>query len=325
MGKTRTYLRFGDQGAVLLQALVVIAFLAAISAGVLRDDLEYRSRYVLMSAADEARHHALSAEALALQLLTLDSDRNEVDHLSEAWAVPRVFQIEGAQMQARVFDLQGRLNVNGLVVRIETDTGPKLEVDQGAFSLLKELSKQAGADRTVPQRIVEWTSSQAVRLPGAAGDRPYLTGSNPYLRPAAALLSSRDLRLVDGVTSAVFPALLERVSALPEVTAINVNTAPRAVLEALTQNARARSIDALIRDRAAKPFKTVAEFESYVADNFAPRVSDTLGELALDVKTEWFLLELVVERDGVVRTLYSVLHRPYEGDARVHFRSGAPQ
>ncbi|MGY3670869.1 type II secretion system minor pseudopilin GspK (plasmid) [Marinovum sp. KMM 9989] len=319
-----------DRGVVLLNALVVISVVAAIAAHLIREDLEARNRYELMLRSDQARVHARAAEALTLHLLALDRDANEVDHLGEAWAeADRVFDIEGAVLAGRVHDLQGRLNVNQLMRRAEdeteTDAPPKWQVSGPDMALLTALIKQADGPATLAARIVEWTTDETLDLAGSAGDGPYLRRADPYLRPAQPALAARGLRPVDGMTAPIFAQLSEALTALPGPTAINVNTAPRAVLQAMMPNLRAPQMERLLRYRRDTPFQSRGDFESYVAAIVPVDVAKEIEALDLDVKTNWFLLEVEVQHGNSRARLFSIIKRP-DGDSTpsVFLRSSAP-
>jgi general secretion pathway protein K len=316
-----------DRGVVLLNALVIISVVAAIAASLIRDDLEARNRYELMLRSDQARVYARAAEALTMRLLALDSDANEIDHLGEAWAEgDRTFDIEGATLTGRIYDLQGRLNLNQLLQYSEPEEGAKAEllVSTPDLTLLNALVQNAGGPATLGPRMAEWISPDILDLPGAAGDAPYLRGAVPILRPARAAIAPRDFRPVDGMSADTYRALSAAITALPEPTAINVNTAPRPVLQAMMPGLRATQLDRLIQHRQQNPFQTRAAFQDYVADILAPRTLQELSALNLDVKSNWFLLEVNVVH-GISRArLYSVIKRPDGGSTpSIVLRSGA--
>ena len=314
-----------ERGVVLLHALVVISVLAAVSAGLLRDGLEPRTRHALMVRADAARTHFQSNETLAKVLMAQDAEANSGDHLGEPWAQPQIFEIDGVEVRVEVKDLQGRLNVNGITRRVDEEAGAQIEVDPPTFRLLQALGQNAGADRQLAGRIAEWTTDQVSSLPGAAGDQPYLKQDPPLLRPAAPLLSVQDLRLADGMTPPVYAVMAPNLTALPTVTAINVNTAPMGMLRAMLPNARQRALDALVAHRKSNPFESVPEFLNYATRNFSPTAVARVSETYLDIKSEWFLIEMTMVFGDVELSHFSVLERPYDGESRILFRSSQPQ
>ena len=58
-----------------------------------------------------------------------------------------------------------------------------------------------------------------------------------------------EFRMVHGVTAAIYQVLLPNIAALPEVTAININTAPKAVLMSLGNGLNKSQVDELLLAR----------------------------------------------------------------------------
>lgn len=317
-----------DRGVVLLNALVIISVVAAIAAALIRDDLEARNRYELMLRADQAHVYARAAETLTLRLLAMDSEANEIDHLGEAWAEgERTFDIEGAVLTGRIHDLQGRLNLNDLLTASEPDENGQttLQVSAPQLQLLEQLIRDAGGPAPLAARMTEWISPAALDLPGAAGDAPYLRGEAPFLRPAQAALAPRDFRPAEGMSAPLFAALAPNLTALPNPAPINVNTAPRALLQAMMPGLRTPQMDRLMQHRLSEPFQTRAAFEGFISDMVAPNTLQEISALQLDVKSNWFVLEVDVTHGLGRARLFSVIKRPDAGGApSVVLRSGAP-
>ncbi|MEL6452382.1 MAG: type II secretion system minor pseudopilin GspK [Pseudomonadota bacterium] len=318
-----------DGGVVLLNALIIISVVAAIATSLVRSGLEGRNRYALMQRSDQAHIYARAAEALAAELLAQDSEANETDHLGEAWAEDRgTLTIEGATLTATLTDLQGRLNVNQILRRsVPSEEGAPVTVSMSEpeYDLLRQLIEDAGGPDTLALRVAEWLAPSIDGLPGPVGDVPYQRGDAPYLRPAAPVLSVRDLRLVEGMEAPVMAALETSVAALPGETALNINTAPRPVLQALMPGLSPVQMSRFLAHRAETPFAARSDFESYAAKIVSPATMDALAALDIDVKTNWFLLETQVDHELGRARLFSIILRPDGGGrATVHLRSGAP-
>ncbi|MEO1705746.1 MAG: type II secretion system protein GspK, partial [Pseudomonadota bacterium] len=243
-----------------------------------------------------------------------------------------VIEIEGAALTATLYDLQGRLNLNRIVSRPEPPedgkpppTGaPSTALAEPYYDVLAELISDAEGPARLAPRLAEWIAEGVAGLPGPAGDRPYLGQEAPFLRPTEALLTPQDIRLVDGMEAGVFDALGDSLAALPGLTTININTAPRPVLAALMPGLGPSQLDRFISYRAANPFASRGAFTEYISRILAPAGVAALGQVDLDVKTNWFLLEIAVEHGPSRARLFSVLERPDDGGrAEVVLRSGA--
>ncbi len=104
---------------------------------------------------------------------------------------------------------------------------------------------------------------------------------------------------------ASFEVLLPHVTALPERTPINVNTATIAVLQSLGPNIRESDAEGLIALREDGGFVDYAGV-------FAPLVEPGLQQWISET-TSYFQLKAVVQIDTVRISLFTVLHRDQGG------------
>ena len=141
------------------------------------------------------------------------------------------------------------------------------------------------------------TGSTPTALAEASGgeDAVYLAQSVPRLAANAPVLRVAELGAVKGVTPRTLAALLPYLSALPAGTPVNVNTAPREVLAAIVEKAGNESLEALVADRARKPFITIAEFRARLPDG-----SVLASDVALSVKSNYFYVTIEA-RQGATR------------------------
>lgn len=223
------------QRGVALMTVLLVVFLATLFSGgmaLLQQRALMRSSALLHG--QQARHYVLGAETWARQLLARDDA--ESDHLGEAWAaIPPAFEVTGGSLQGRIIDLQSRFNLNNLhppgEVREANEVlpNPWLEVFERLLDALD-------LDPALAQAMADWIDEdEERRFPGGAerGDYRY---QQPPLQPANRLLwSPSELRVVNGVTPEVYRRLAPYVTALPEVTALNVNTATPLLLQAVVQ------------------------------------------------------------------------------------------
>ena len=138
-------------------------------------------------------------------------------------------------------------------------------------------------------------------------DRLY-TGLTPSYRAANRPLTNvTELAALDGMERATFLQLLPHVTALPERTAINVNTATIAVLQSLGPNITAGDAEGLVALREEGGFVDFAGV-------FAPLVDPALQQWISET-TSYFQLKAVVQIDTVRISLFTVLHRDASGAA----------
>ncbi len=305
-----------QRGVALLNALVIIAIVAAVAARITRDEFDMRVRVDLMMRSDQALAYARSAEALAMQLLEAEWEQKSTDHLGEGWAeADRTFAIEGGMVRGQIVDLQGRFNLNAIRNR-------EGNLDAVGYAILQRLLASAGAERRAAPRLAEWILGDSAPVQETRGDAPYLSDEDqPFVRSRAPLMGASELRPIDGVSGAVFARLQPLVTALPEATTINVNTAPPAVLAALAPGIRLSDVNRAIAGRQNEPFGNPAEFLDRLEERVSPLAADTLGRAPLGVSSEWYMIEIYAEADTGRATLHSMVFRSKDdGSVVPHLR-----
>ena len=140
-------------------------------------------------------------------------------------------------------------------------------------------------NRCRPEAMVDWIDPDSVALPGGGEDAFYLRAEPPYRPANAALASVQELRGIAGVNGAALARLGSQVTALPEQTVVNVNTASPLLLEVLSGGGGG---DALARRRLQSPFTSP---QDWIAA--APGTPEEMRGL-VGVGSDFFLLETTV-------------------------------
>lgn len=304
-----------NRGVALITVLLVV-FLASAAAAALAtlQQTEIR-RSALVLHELQARQYALGAERWAAEILRRDATDSDTDHLGEPWAtLPPALPVDGGYVAGRLEDLQGRFNLNNL-------RRPDGAQDPVQVAYLRRLLDVLGLDPDLAAAIADWVDADldASGVTGAE-DPYYLTLDPPYLaanRPMAAL---SELRLVRGIDAIGLARLAPHVVALPERTAINVNTAGPEVLAALEEQPDADRMEYVIEQRGAGGFVSVDDFLQVAGLAQSPYPFENLA-----VSSDWFRV-WVDARVGDGRTrLTSVLTRA-RGEVRtVHRRFAAEE
>ncbi|MGB5472196.1 MAG: type II secretion system minor pseudopilin GspK [Gammaproteobacteria bacterium] len=289
-----------QQGVALVTALLVVA-LATVAAVAMATRLHVDVRRTAnLVHGEQSYAYALAAESWAQVILRRDANDSTYDALDEDWAaaLPPI-PVEGGFVSGKVSDLQGRFNVNNLV-------GADGKPDTGSIDYFKRLLNVLELDPELATTLLDWIDADInATFPGGAEDDTYLLADPPYRAANRRLVSISELRLVLGFTDEVMQVLLPYVTALPDVTTININTATAVVLLALDENMTAQGVETLLADREQEPF----------ADKGAFLAHNALAGLTIynrvDVESKWFLvltdvsvgvgkaqLESVLEREG---------------------------
>jgi len=266
-----------QQGVALVTALLVVS-LATVAAIAMATRLQVDMRRTgNLLHGEQAYAYALAAESWAQVILLRDSEDSEYDYLGEDWAtaLPPI-AVEGGFVSGNIIDLQGRFNVNNLI----NEEGKPVESQLAYFKRLLAVLK---LDETIAPALLDWIDSDIdATFPDGAEDDTYLLAEPPYRAANRPLVSISELRLVKGFTPEVIAILEPHVTALPEATVINVNTATAEVLEALHAELNNSGAGQLIADRGEDGY---SDPETFLAH-------DALAGLELgidvDIKSEWF-------------------------------------
>ncbi|MCG6865313.1 MAG: type II secretion system minor pseudopilin GspK [Thiogranum sp.] len=268
-----------QRGVALVTALLVVAIatVAAVSMAN-RQQLDIRRTASLLHG-EQAWAYVLGAENWAKVVLRRDARESQIDSLAEDWSTqPPVSFVEGGSIVGRLIDLQGRFNVNNLV------RGGSVDADSLEF--YKRLLQRLDIDERLADPLVDWIDADInARFPDGAEDDAYLLLDPPYRAANRPLADTSELRLVKGYDAEVVAKLLPHVSALPERTALNVNTADATLLSVVAPGMTVAEGESLVEARGEEPFESVAKFMQ------APALAGrTVATGTIGVTSNWFLM-----------------------------------
>ena len=263
-----------QNGVALIASLLVVALAAAIATFLLAQQNLWARQVENLRDRSQAANIARAATNWARYILA--EDQNEVDHAGEAWAEARFgLPMENGQVQIVVTDAQALFNVNNLVRQDAIS-----ERDLQAFQrLLANLSLPGDLALAVADSV---DGNSEATYPGGAEDLDYLAADPPYRAPNRPFIDAYDLVRVKGFTAEAVNKLAPFVTALPESTALNINTAPAEVLAAVIPEMSVTEAKSLVEARAAGYFETIEE----VRERF-PQVSEA-SQVALGVTSQYF-------------------------------------
>ncbi len=250
-------------GVALLTALLIVALAAVAAAAISRDQFVDLHRVQNLLYADQAYEHALGVEdwgrGVLLKDLQHDQSTNaQMDAPGEAWSVPLPsIAVEGGLVQGRVEDLQGRFNLNNLVAL----PGPRGDTTGLQLAYLQRLLLVLELDPALAQAIADWLDTDVdTRYPDGAEDLTYMRANPPYRSANAPMGDISELLLVHGITPQIYARLAPYVTALPDPTPININTAPAPVLLALSADFNDHTVETVMTARAAGGFVDIPAF-----------------------------------------------------------------
>jgi general secretion pathway protein K len=302
-----------QRGVALITAVLMVALATMLAVDVsFRGALDQR-RSATLFALDQSFEIALGAEAWAADFLKQDLQESQTDHLGETWARPLPpLPIDGGTVEGRLEDLQGRFNVNNLILADGT-TNPD------AVKQLERILAVLEIEPTWAAAIADWIDQDAQPgFPDGAEDSVYTGQAPPHLTANMPVTRVSELMVLPGFGAERYLRLRPYLAALPVGTKLNVCTAPGIVLDALSEGTREFGLDAedLLKRRKDACFPSLEELRGALGDETYNQVKNSLTE-----SSGYFRATVWVTIGTTQFTLYSLLARGGAGSIRPVLRS----
>ena len=278
---------------------------------------------------------------------------NASDSLDEAWAKPdQEFDFSDGKLTISIIDLQSKFNVNNVILAEsvtvpgngiepaaednvalggrnvpapENEGGSESDANGGnngskgqtpkkqALAQFSRLLTELGGDESMAATLADWLDEDETPQGLDTEDTGYL-GAEPAYRTANGIMATTtELRLLQGAKQRWTECMAAYAVALPEATAINVNTAPAQVLTSLSPGISLSDAEAIVSEREGTPF---TELDTFLQ---LPQLSGIeLSGAQVAVHSRYFEIQVQAEFAERVVYLRSVLHRdPESGTMRV--------
>lgn len=233
----------------------------------------------------QAWQYALAGEAYARQLLHTDFADAEPLETEDAPGRPgllfkMVETFEQGVLDISVFDLQAGFNINNVVGGAEEDNERAL---RQISRLMENLPVEPGAIEALLRRLTVHAASESADAPDAghvSRERvPDWRSANWLIAHLSELYSWED---TDRET---IGKLAPYLSALPPPTAVNVNTAPPPVLQALAEGMSAVDAERIVDARGSKGF---TDTDDFIKDESTAGLNMNSGDVT--IKSRYFMV-----------------------------------
>ena len=269
-----------QSGVALVTVILLIALMTAIVSrlsllnGIWLKQVENTSALVQAGQATRAAQIWISD--------ILEKDKNNFDGQTDDWAQPVIpVPIAWGEMFGWIEDMQSRFNVNNLV----DENGKAVPMEVVRFEYLLGILE---LDPAISGAIVDWIDPDGT-VTGSYGaeDLYYMGLDTPYLAANRPVIDERELLQVRGMDQATWNTLGPYITALPENTKVNINTAKPEVIAAAIYNPETKND--LIQDAkrwadsvVSKPFASLEEVNAELSENSGINLD------SLDVSSSYF-------------------------------------
>lgn len=292
-----------QRGVALIVAILLVALGTIIAAAMAYDNAMTARRAGASFDFDQALLVAEGAEAFAaygLQQTVVQNNPKQLVYPAQGWDRPLGPEevLPGVMLQASLEDLQGRFNVNDLVMPDGNTPNP------GAIDAFQRLLKKLDLDPKYADLLVDWIDENTTPRPDGAEDSVYMELDPPFRTPNMPISSTSALLALPGFTRADFNKLAPYIVALPPKTLINLCSASPQLLDALSGIEQYSLNPAgFEQDRQAAGTCFPTNFLQAIPANLRPQVESLVTQTSA-----WFRLRSFVGEGSTEFAVYTTLY-----------------
>lgn len=291
-------LRSKRTGSALLTALFIMTLVAiAATAMSVRLQLDiYRTQLLIT-------HDKLYLASQSVMFWALDELNNKNNKFTKVTTQGMVLNYpqnikniyKGVTLNGGLYDLQARFNLNNMLNK-------KL---LASFGTLVNRAYPAANDNqkiAMTYALQDWLSAYDLAR-GKDSFTDYYLAQKPAYYPSHQLMASAsELRLVKDVSAKLNQAMQPFITALPEATPININTASQTVLMTLGSGLNSEQVNELLEVRGAKGIRNVAKLRPILQKLNIPQEQIT-------IESHYFLSVAYAKSDDLELIVYALLKR----------------
>ena len=310
-----------QRGIALLTILVMVALATILAATIAKRQTNTAENTGYLMRQDQSLLYAKSAEAFFSELLIQDSDNgSSIDHLQENWAKPMpAFPVEDGFISGRLLDESGKFNLNNL---LKADGS----VDDSARRWFEKLLQRVGLPAELSQAVIDWQDADDETTGAMGAESNYYQGLDPsYLASNTRFHQVEELKLVRGFEGKNYDLIAPYVTALPEATKINMNTAAPLLLASIDPKLDVKTLEQELKAKQAELtyFNSLEDLWKLNAFSGIEPQNKTDAAAWLDSKSNYFTAQIEVVLSERKRQFTSAMMRK-DKQVTVYSRSLAP-
>lgn len=283
--------RLGHRGAALVLVLLITAAMTAMIAEIIstvHGQLNRTSNFIEGQKAAQAAEGGVELGARYLDTLSKDYTFLE----KESFAAP----VDGMFLEITVEDESGKLQANSIIF-------PNGEVNEAAYASYRSLLGTLGMELSLSETLADWLDmDDTTRSGGAEGQGYYNKLAEPYSAKNGRLDTIGELALVKGYERGGVERLGRFITVYSDGL-VNINTAPKEVLMALSEEITPEMALRVIERRNEKPFADASDIRA--VNGFETLVFSLQGRIK--VKSDIFRVRSRAVSKGVVREVEAVV------------------
>ncbi|MFO8998799.1 GspK family T2SS minor pseudopilin variant LspK [Legionella pneumophila serogroup 1] len=286
------------QGSALLTALFIMTLVAIVATAMstrLQQDI-YRTRLVITQDKLYLASQAVTFWALN-ELLDKNNRFTKTNQLGMVAQYPKNMEsiYNQVQLSGGIFDLQARFNLNNLIEKKSIPTLMHL--------ISHAYSKATGQERAnIALGVKHWLLAYDLGRGEDIYTSYYLSQKPPYYPSHQLIKSKSEFRLIKDVSAPAYIALEPFITALPESTSININTAPKQILMSLGDGLSDAQANELITARGETGITDLKEINELLKKFNIP--SDQIT-----IESQYYLSVAYAKNDEFSLVVYSLLKR----------------
>ncbi len=308
-----------QKGFALLTVLLVVALVTMVMSELLYNQHVQIKRSAYMIHQAHSMSVAYGFEGWVKKGLAADLRSNKVDHLKEQWAQKLVpIDFEGGLVSGEMVDLQSRLNLNNVLEADENKRKFWQKVIERHLAIALKSDQVVRDFSGFADILTDWVDENDEPGDYGAESSTYLLKQPAYRaanQPLVMVSELQNLETMDKLAEWELDTLKTQVTALPKVTAINVNTVNKQVLLALTEWMTEEIVQQWLVQREVEPVTKVEDFINFLIDQTGfdkAEIENDLPEGVLSVTSDYFQLQAQIDYGEIRQLVYSIFHRQSE-------------
>lgn len=284
-----------QQGVAIIVALFIVALVATMAYLMMTSLQRDTERTDLIVRNTQAEMSAQGSILWAMNTLQSNWEKQQPKRMIDRMPVTSpIDTVNGFQVHSTIEDMQGRFNINNLANNVGLNEFVRL---------LQVIDPELNQEKAmaIMQAVIVWVSRGA---PNHDYNEFYFAQAVPYRNAGRIMQTIAEFSMIKGITPKLYRSLLPYLSALPESTKMNVQTALAPVLMTLSPSMTTEMANQLILMRATQPFVSVDDFM-----NLDVIKNNHIATDQITTTSSYFLVTTEVKIEDQRLVIYTLMQR----------------